>query len=154
MHLIIKSHPYSLQKISPVSRQGLFTTQTQNKTRQNYYAILPVYAGGGICTNYGYSHIHKQRQADLHVINKCGEAFVYFLYVKKFKIIILIECLSHEASTASSMQSVKYLQYLLPLSSPALRLPVSDRPTPLLCLRHGDLQSGSSASHRLPFQTH
>ena len=28
-----------------VSRQGLFTTQTQNKTRQNYYAILPVYAG-------------------------------------------------------------------------------------------------------------
>ena len=36
---------YNIQKISLVSRQGLFTTQTQNKTRQNYYAILPVYAG-------------------------------------------------------------------------------------------------------------
>ena len=29
----------------PGSRRGTITTQTQNKTRQNYYAILPVYAG-------------------------------------------------------------------------------------------------------------
>ena len=27
------------------SRRSTVTTQTQNKTRQNYYAILPVYAG-------------------------------------------------------------------------------------------------------------
>ena len=27
------------------SRRSTVTTQTQNKTRQNYYAIFPVYAG-------------------------------------------------------------------------------------------------------------
>ena len=27
------------------SRRSTVTTQTQNKSRQNYYAILPVYAG-------------------------------------------------------------------------------------------------------------
>ena len=27
------------------SHRSTVTTQTQNKTRQNYYAILPVYAG-------------------------------------------------------------------------------------------------------------
>ena len=27
------------------SHRSTVTTQTQNKTRQNYYAIIPVYAG-------------------------------------------------------------------------------------------------------------
>ena len=40
---------------------------------------------GGISTSYGYSHIHKQRQADLQHINKCGEAFVHVLFVNKNK---------------------------------------------------------------------
>ena len=35
---------YNIKRYYDVSR-GTVTTQTQNKTRQNYYAILPVYAG-------------------------------------------------------------------------------------------------------------
>ena len=34
----------SKKRYYDVSR-GTVTTQTQNKTRQNYYAIFPVYAG-------------------------------------------------------------------------------------------------------------
>ena len=33
------------KKRYPDSHRSTVTTQTQNKTRQNYYAILPVYAG-------------------------------------------------------------------------------------------------------------
>ena len=33
------------KKRHPDSHRSTVTTQTQNKTRQNYYAILPVYAG-------------------------------------------------------------------------------------------------------------
>ncbi len=73
---------------------------------------------GGIRTNYGYSHTHKQLQADLHVINKCRNAFVYILSVKKRQThLFVIEYLFHEVSTANSMQKVKYLQCLLPLSN-------------------------------------
>ena len=34
-----------IKKRYPDSHRSTVTTQTQNKTRQNYYAILPVYAG-------------------------------------------------------------------------------------------------------------
>ena len=48
-----------------------------DKTTMQSYLSMP----GGIRTSYGYSDIHKQLQADLHIINKCGEAFVYCQFV-------------------------------------------------------------------------
>ena len=58
------------KKINLISRQGLFTTQTQNKTRQNYYAVFTCRCRGGIRTDDGYSHTHRQFQGDLRNRNK------------------------------------------------------------------------------------
>ena len=48
------------------SHRSTVTTQTQNKTRQNYYAIFLLCRGGIRSLHYGYSHMHKELQADLH----------------------------------------------------------------------------------------
>ena len=42
------------------SRRSTVTTQTQNKTRQNYYAIFLLCRGGISCLTYLYSHTHKK----------------------------------------------------------------------------------------------
>lgn len=60
----------AIKKRYPDSHRSTVTTQTQNKTRQNYYAIIPVNAGEAIGYYfYEYSHIHKALQDDLHYIN-------------------------------------------------------------------------------------
>ena len=45
------------KEISLVSRQGLLTTQTQNKTRQNYYEIELSIPKCGISSDFVYSNI-------------------------------------------------------------------------------------------------
>ena len=42
------------------SHRSTVTTQTQNKTRQNYYAIFLLCRGGISCLTYLYSHTHKK----------------------------------------------------------------------------------------------
>ena len=51
------------------SRRSTVTTQTQNKTRQNYYAIFLSCRGGIPCLTYLYSHTHKKLYQAICTIN-------------------------------------------------------------------------------------
>ena len=98
------------------SRRSTVTTQTQNKTRQNYCAIyLSIPKKYKYCsciftypqTASGRSHQIKQIYIDL-----------FELLDDKTKKCYFIEYLFHEVSTASSRQSAKYLPKFPQLSIP------------------------------------
>ena len=50
------------------SHRSTVTTQTQNKTRQNYYAIFLLCRGGISCLTYLYSHTHKKLYQVIRII--------------------------------------------------------------------------------------
>ena len=66
---------YSNKKIGPVVTTGPITTQTQNKTRQNYYAIMPIYATY-IKHRFMHIHIHIPACGVLQSKNKRETTFV------------------------------------------------------------------------------
>ena len=55
---IIRPSQQTIKKRHLDSHRSTVTTQTQNKTRQNYYAILPVDAGEASSPTYIYSHTY------------------------------------------------------------------------------------------------
>jgi len=57
------------KKRHPDSHRSTVTTQTQNKTRQNYYAIFLSCRGGISCLTYLYSHTHKKLYQAICTIN-------------------------------------------------------------------------------------
>ena len=103
------------QKIGPVSRQGLLQTQTQNKTRQNYYAVCLSMPGRQ--TRHPSIFTYRCNVSNrLCINNKC----MRHLFIIDYSIICLTitGCLFHEASAASSMRNAMYLRYWFLLSNP------------------------------------
>ena len=65
------------------SHRSTVTTQTQNKTRQNYYAIFLLCRGGIPCLTYLYSHTHKKLYQAICIIITYISGFCSFELHKK-----------------------------------------------------------------------
>ena len=95
-------------------RSTVERAQTQNKTRQNYYAIFPVYAGGGVTsTIYVYSHTHKQlfRSISIH-LNEIWHTHICSCLICLFfrtSILYLLNPSFTKFQLPVPMQNVKYL---------------------------------------------
>ena len=125
-------------------------TQTQNKTRQNYYANMPfqdfflhTLSGGELKRFPAYSHTPEiQANCTTTMANAPIRHYLPLIYIHLF-----IVYLFHEASAASSMQNAACLQCLFPPSSPTRYWPKWGRPILARCRRRGGVQSDSSTSH-------
>ena len=68
------------------SHRSTVTTQTQNKTRQNYYAIFLSCRGGIPCLTYLYSHTHKKLYQAICIINNAPIRILFTRVLKKMKL--------------------------------------------------------------------
>ena len=78
--------PTNTKKRHLDSHRSTVTTQTQNKTRQNYYAIFLLCRGGISCLTYLYSHTHKKLYQAICIINNAPIRILFTRVLKKMKL--------------------------------------------------------------------
>ena len=139
--MFLQTKNIRIKKLSPYSRRRITTTQTQNKTRQNYYAKSVCTT---ICTTYPF-HIftYTQKVADLctNLTPFSVNCSIYLEYSVTEYLLLLI-------FVAKPKQNAKYLLSLILLSNLIHYSHDQDWPKLVLYHQHVFLLSYNSTLHQ------